>query len=86
MLQLKDALCCDCESGDLGGFHVLSARVCGAGALPAQWSTLSLTTLAIDRNSLTGMIPASWGTSGSLGQLSTLQMAGNLLNGTIPEM
>lgn len=69
-----------------GAFRVLSARVCGAGTLPTQWCTLSLTTLAIDRNSLTGMIPASWGASGALSQLSTLQMAGNLLNGTIPEM
>ena len=68
------------------GFLGLVSKVYGAGTLPVQWSTLNLTTLAINRNSLTGMIPAFWGTSGSLSQLSTLQMAANLLNGTIPEM
>lgn len=32
-----------------------------------------------------GTIPADYGTSGSLPKLTTLQLSGNLLNGTIPE-
>ena len=33
-----------------------------------------------------GSIPAAFGTSGSWDQLSMLQLAGNQLNGTIPQM
>ena len=32
-----------------------------------------------------GTIPAAYGTSGCLPKLATLQLSGNLLNGTIPE-
>lgn len=33
-----------------------------------------------------GTIPPAWGADGSLGSLHTLQLASNLLNGTIPQM
>lgn len=33
-----------------------------------------------------GTIPPAWGADGSLGALTLLQLAANLLNGTIPQM
>ena len=40
--------------------------------------------LLLQYNSLTGQLPASWGANGSLPQLTTLELGGNSLSGTLP--
>ena len=40
--------------------------------------------LLLEYNDLSGTLPASWGTNGSLPQLTALKLSGNALTGTLP--
>ncbi|CAL8464777.1 g4312 [Coccomyxa elongata] len=54
------------------------------GTLPAEWSSLNLTYLKLDRNSLQGSIPGTWGANGSFPVLFGLSLYSNFLTGTLP--